>query len=445
MRTQTIMKTMALLLVYFFAVHTMMAQEKTEVDHSYKPLTLKLSEDGKKYIRFITWHQMWLTTNNLSNDSDFGITPSIRRSRFLAFTQISPRFLLLTHFGVNSLSDGGLNISGVQSNGPQMFLHDAWVEYKVTPDDAMYVGSGLHYWNGLSRLTNLSTLNLMTLDAPNPFFNWSQLGYTGQFARHLGVYAKGKIGKFDYRVSINDPLNNHIDGGITADQLTENRAIYNADNIYQNTKGNSLIGGYFRYNVFDAESIKLPYAVGTYLGKKKVLAIGAGFNYHANGTISLKDATNPVDMSAEDIIAELDNKTDLHNVANFAIDVFYDAPLGEGAITALGAFYSFNYGPNFVGSRAGTGTVAHLQAGYLLPRFSDLGQLQPYLAFSARTYEAFADTDRPTGTGINIGANWFMNGHHSKFTLEFRGSTRGGDPDGLLDTNQIRFQAMIFL
>jgi len=435
----------------------MTAQEKTEVDHSYKPLTVKLSEDGKKYIRFITWHQMWLTTNNLSNDSDFGITPSIRRSRFLAFTQVSPRFLLLTHFGLNSLSDGGLTISGVQGNGPQMFLHDAWAEYKVTPDDAMYIGGGLHYWNGLSRLSNQSTLNLMTLDAPNPFFGWSQLGYTDQFARHLGVYAKGKIGKFDYRVSINDPLNSNIDASANqqaAFYASQDRAFYNANNLYNDTKGRSFIGGYFRYNIFDGESIKLPYAVGTYLGKKKVLAIGAGFNYHANGTMSMKDSLNPIIVPSLDdpervpkLIAELDAKAELHNVTNFAIDVFYDAPIGEsgGAVTALAAFYNFNYGPNFVGARASTGNIFYAHAGYLIPKFSDLGLLQPYVGFTARTYEAFSDTDKPTGTGINVGFNWFMNGHHSKLTLEFHGVTRGGDVNGLQDNNQIRFQAMIFL
>ena len=36
------------------------------VDHSYKPLTLKLNEDGSKYVRLIMWHQMWatMTKNN---------------------------------------------------------------------------------------------------------------------------------------------------------------------------------------------------------------------------------------------------------------------------------------------------------------------------------------------------------------------------------------------
>ncbi|HRF41364.1 MAG TPA: hypothetical protein PK198_21375, partial [Saprospiraceae bacterium] len=37
--------------------------EKPKVDHSYKPLTLKLSEDGNKYVRLLIWHQFWATLN----------------------------------------------------------------------------------------------------------------------------------------------------------------------------------------------------------------------------------------------------------------------------------------------------------------------------------------------------------------------------------------------
>ncbi len=35
------------------------AKDEMMVDHSYKPLTLNLSDDGSKYIRFLVWNQMW--------------------------------------------------------------------------------------------------------------------------------------------------------------------------------------------------------------------------------------------------------------------------------------------------------------------------------------------------------------------------------------------------
>jgi hypothetical protein len=51
------------------------------------------------------------------------------------------------------------------------------------------VGGGLHYWNGISRLNNQSTLNLMTLD--NQRQAWATLGLSDQFAETHRVYAKG--------------------------------------------------------------------------------------------------------------------------------------------------------------------------------------------------------------------------------------------------------------
>ncbi|MCB9041452.1 MAG: hypothetical protein H6557_32940 [Lewinellaceae bacterium] len=42
-------------------------------------------------------------------------TTSIRRSRFLAFAQVSPRFLILTHFGLNNLTPD--NLTSLGNNG----------------------------------------------------------------------------------------------------------------------------------------------------------------------------------------------------------------------------------------------------------------------------------------------------------------------------------------
>ena len=167
--------------------------ETSEIDHSYKPLKLDLSEDGSKYIRFIVWHQQWLQTSNLEADTKTTLTSFARRSRFLAFAQISPRFLILTHIGLNNQTPGNLTSLGNNGNSSQFFLHDAWTEFKVSNNNALYVGTGLHYWKGLTRLANQSTLNFMTMDNTRPFAQWHSLGITDQFARHMGVYAKGQM------------------------------------------------------------------------------------------------------------------------------------------------------------------------------------------------------------------------------------------------------------
>ncbi|MEL6659633.1 MAG: hypothetical protein AAFR36_24435, partial [Bacteroidota bacterium] len=263
------------------------AQEAPTVDHSYKPLKLNLNEDGSKYIRFIIWHQQWLSSSNLSapdngEAAELQLTSSIRRSRMLAFAQVSPRFLILTHFGLNGLNPGNLTSLGGNGDAPQLFLHDAWVEFMVNKN--LYIGSGLHYWKGLTRLSNQSTLNFMTLDQSRPFVHWHSLGITDQFARHLGVYAKGSIDKFDYRIAFNNPGRNGIRGNFNGhdDPALSYDGVNNLDKD-GNPTGNTIVEGYFRYQLADQESTKLPYAVGSYLGKKNVLAIGAGFYAHPNG------------------------------------------------------------------------------------------------------------------------------------------------------------------
>jgi len=431
-----------LLLIGFWSTNNVYAQEeKKEIDHSYKPMTLKMSEDGSKYIRFITWHQFWLTSQNLSdNNADFKVSPSIRRSRLLWFAQVSPKFMILMHMGLNGLNSSNMTITGVQGNGPQMFLHDAWGEYKL--NDALYVGGGLHYWKGMNRLANSSTLNFMTLDATTPFVGWHSLGQTDQFARHMGVYFKGQAGKFDYRLAFNDALRGNLQAGNGIAALNGGNTLYNSNNLYGDTKGGLVMEGYFRYQLWDKESTKLPFAVGTYLGKKKIFNLGVGFFAQPNGSIRLNNTSNPVDetLSGTALYNALDSQTSTESVSHFAVDAFYEAPAGEGALNAYATFMSFNYGENFTyqnGSGSldvGTGNVLYGHVGYLLPG----KKVMPYVAFQNRSYDGHTDN----GSTFDLGLNYYVNGHFAKITLEYH-SVKWGNREQ--DLSQLRLQSMIFL
>ena len=371
--------------------------QEVPVDHSYKPLTVKLTEDGAKYIRFISWHQIWAEDGNLNNDNA-GMTMRVRRSRLLAYAQISPRFLILTHFGLNTLTSRNMDPigDGRVSDAPQLFLHAAWNEFNVLGDESLYIGSGLHYWNGLSRLTSASTLNFMTLD--NHRQAWAQLGLSDQFARHLGVYAKGMIGKVRYTLAVNDPISNALGSADRAD-LADGTITYSGRRILGKDAG-LAVTGYVDVQFMDKESNKLPYRVGSYLGAKTVFNLGAGFFSHANGTVEIDGA---------DALG--------HDVNHFSADVFYDAPLGQGAINAYGAFYSFDYGPNYaLGTTYGTGSAYYGHVGYLLPfSFSDGQRLMPYIAYSSNDFEAYENP----GNRFQLGANWFINGHNAKVSMEY--------------------------
>ena len=121
------------------------------------------------------WYQFWLTAQQ--NDAEqYKITPSLRRTRFLAYAQISPRSLINTHFGINSFSADDMN--GIGQGRAQMFLHDPWVEFEAVPDH-LYLGGRLHYCNGISRIASQSNLNFPPLDMPR--FNWPTINTTDQF------------------------------------------------------------------------------------------------------------------------------------------------------------------------------------------------------------------------------------------------------------------------
>lgn len=394
-------------------------QETSEEDRSYRPLTLQLDDSGNKYIRFIMWHQVWATTNNLAvEESKLTVTPSIRRSRFLAYAQISPRFLILTHFGLNGLNPNNLSALGNDRNSPQFFLHGAWTEFKVTNE--LYIGGGLHYWKGMTRLANQSTLNFMTLDQSRPFVHWHSLGISDQFARHLGIYAKGKIGRFDYRVALNSPGRNPLGGGIDFGGQSEwTYTGATTPNSEDATTGNTVVEGYFRYNFWDQESTKLPYQVGTYLGEKKVLGIGAGFFAHPNGMYNAEEAIHG-------------------DVMHFAVDAFFDVPTNSGGVNAYASLLHFNYGENYLSRWAGTGTAFYGHVGHY---FSG-PKLMPYVAYQIGAYDAL-DTNP---TALDIGMNYFLNGHHAKLTLEYHRISDNPLEGGIdQDVTQLRLQAHIFL
>ncbi len=418
-------KRLWIIVACFFTIVNapLQAQGILNKDWSYKPMVLKLDESGDKYIRFIMWHQVWLTTNDLSGENNhLQLSPSIRRSRFLAYAQVSPNFLILTHFGLNGLTTENMTSLGNNGDGPQLFLHGAWGEFKLI--DQLYIGGGLHYWNGLTRLASQSTLNFMTLDQSRPFTSWHSLGITDQFARHLGVYAKGQIGKLDFRIAMNSPIRHPLANGMDyglKDSGLEYCGVMNPD-LDGQAVGNLLFDGYVRINFWDEESTKLPYNVGTYLGEKRIFAIGGGFFIHPNGMFESSSGMH-------------------YGVRHFALDAFLDMPVPEGAVNAYVSLTNFDYGQNYVGRWAGTGTAIYGQAGYFLKAL----RLMPYAAVNVGKYQGFFD---PIYTW-DFGVNYFVQGHNAKVTLEYHrmaGDIREAAIESQDDAfSQIRLQMHIFL
>lgn len=380
-------------------------------------MKVKLNEDGSKYFRIISWGQFWTQYNDNVPDDVSKINFSMRRARVLMYSQINKDFLILTHFGLNSLNANTMSPTG-KGESSQLFFHDVWGQYSL--GDKHAVGGGLHYWNGISRLNNQSTLNMLTLD--NNRQSWATIGLSDQFARHLGIYVKGAIGKLQYRIAVNEALTNNLQG--TVDPVADGSAVYAGRRLLGSKDAGKNFAGYFDYHFMDQESNFLPYKVGSYLGGKKVFNVGAGFFYHPNGSV-LAD-TNGV-LEGED-------------VAIFALDAFYDAPLGENgsAITAYATYQNNNYGKDYtLGQTYETGSMIYAHVGYVIPNTDKKIKIQPYASFNTRTIDAIDDN----ATSFGIGTNAYLSGHHSKLTLEYQ-NTKYGDNDA---TGVVTLQAMIYL
>jgi hypothetical protein len=411
-------------------------------------MTVVLDDKGKKYIRFLTWAQAWTaftennpgTVNAYDELKDNALDIGLRRVRFLTYSQLTEKYLILVHVGINNqtfTNGGGSGSGGVGPYGagkkPQVFFHDVWNEYAVVPqsecsDFSLSVGAGLLYWNGISRKSSSSTMGYMTVDAP--IFCWPNIEFSDEFARQLGWYAKGKWHKLDYRVSVTQPFNTDDRlGGADRPALNRERAI--------NIAADSLAyAGYFDWEFWDQESNLLPYKTSTWLGEKSVFNIGAGFYFHPDSS-GILDANSQ--LQKQDQLA-------------VGIDCYYDKPVGDcgAALTLYGVYYIFDYGDNYfrnigimntgrLGSPGvlaaqgitptisgpgnaqpfmGTGEILYLEGGYLLPSSilgGSHGRLQPFAAF---THKNLAWLDDPA-FNWDMGLNYLIDGHRAKLTFQY--------------------------
>ncbi|MFH6972155.1 porin [Flavobacterium petrolei] len=407
-------------------------------------LKFNLNEDGSKFMRVIAWNQIWMRSSEMNPGTMIGGEATStatdignRRLRFLAYAQVSKRYMILTHFGINNqtfINGGAAGTSGTGGYGagkkPGLFFHDAWNEYAVVLPEkdkkfSFTLGAGLHYYMGLSRLTMASTLNFLTIDAP--IFNWPLIENSDQFARQVGLFAKGKYGKLEYRLSYNKPYATNL----TPTNTTNASNAVAVDNSGM-TKWSKA--GYFEYQFLDQEANVLPFKVGSYLGTKKVFNIGAGF-------YTAPDATK----------TSVNSTINKHDIKLFSADVFLDMPIGKKenkmAVTGYSVLYDYDFGPNylrnvgimnigsvdpnFTGSRAiagagnaqptiGSGNIWYTQAGILLPNkeAKPKVRIQP---FGAVTYKNF-DALTQSSTQFDVGSNFFIDGHHAKITAQY--STR---------------------
>lgn len=383
-------------------------------------LKIYLNDDSTRYIKATGLAQIWARFEDNNPGSTISGTPKkesfdvgLRRVRFQIMSQVTKHVFFYTQVGINSINSLSARKTG-------LFFHDVTGEYSMFKN-MLTIGGGLSGWNGTSRYSSSGVGNILGLDLP--VVQEATNDVTDQFVRKLGVYAKGKIKGFDYRISVSNPF--PVQNAITAVA-----ALSGTNTSYYSTKAPELqYQGYFMYQFLDKESNQLPYMTGSYLGKKRVLNIGTGFAYQ-------KDAMWHRNAVLDTISTPLQQ---------FGVDVFYDSYLNkdkQNAITAYASFLNYDFGPNYIRNVAimntangtnssasfngsgngvplvGTGQVVYAQAAYLFKKdlLKSYGTIQPYLSGVYANYEKLKD---PVML-YDIGLNWIMSGQNSKLSLDYQ-------------------------
>lgn len=371
-------------------------------------LKLNFDETGETYVKASVRMQLWTryfdtnpgtTINGENVDNVFDV--SVRRLRMGVSAQLTPKLYVYSLFGGN-------NLNSVSEKTFQLKVLDLYAEYEFAKEFAL--GFGKSGWEGLSRWNVRSSKSLMAVDAP--IFSLLTVNKNDDAARDLGIWAKGQLGKFDYILSIK----NSVQFGVIVKEGTVDYAL---------NKPRKRASAYVKYEFLDNESNKSAYSggAGTNVGTKNILNLGAGFMHQSKMTSQL-----------------INGEEKFYDFNNWAVDLFYDAPLNKEkgtAITSYLGFFSTDFGPDYIrnvganditsggtsfnGSgndfpMMGTGNTVFFQFGYLLPKAENNIQFQPNIAVQYSDFDLLDDAM----VVYDLGINCYFKGHSNKLSLGYQ-------------------------
>ncbi|WP_343680136.1 porin [Chryseobacterium arthrosphaerae] len=400
-------------------------------------LKIKLNSKGDQWIKLGISSQIWLRSiENNPGTSVNGVPQEqtydagIRRMRLIIQSQVTPFYSVFLQMGINNqnfISGGG---SGTGNNGAgkkaPFFFHDAYNELAIIPrnnfqtgkpnKNNLYLGAGLHSWNGVSRLTNASTTKMLAGDIP--IFNFPSIEIADQFSRQLGVFVHGEFDRLNYRFSVNKPFATNLKPAVGGPAVDNNQS------------GKLSYSGYAFYQFFGKETTVTSFLPGNTLAARKVLNIGTGF-------YTSKDATQTQPS---------ENVFESHPANIFGADVYSEIPLGnknkEMGLTLYSVYYNYNYGPNylrmtgllnpgapdpaFTGQRAlegagnnrvlmGTGNIWFSQVGFVIPKFSTILKIQPFFNYALKNMKAL----NQSGSYYDIGTNFYLYGQNARIVVQY--------------------------
>ena len=293
----------------------------------------------------------------------------VRRLRLLFAGQVTKNVSFFVETDAPNL---GKTLPGGKNIQPSLILQDAYAEFRVA--GGFMLDAGLMFVP-FSRNSLQSAATLLPIDYGAYTFSDSS-PTESTTGRDTGFQARGNLvgNRLEYRIGA---FQGFRDTG--------------SDNAFR-------YAGRVRYNVLDTESGF--FYTGTYLGKKKILAVGAAF----------------------------DAQQDYHA---YDIDAFFDHPLGPGAVTAQVNYNRFDGGDTLKTLPKQNDVL--VEAGYLIRAL----KLTPVLQFA---HKNVSDQSPGDESRTAVGANYWWAGHNVNVKALY---TRIA-PKGLNKQNEFTVQLQVF-
>jgi hypothetical protein len=349
--------------------------------------TIKVNDSISVRVGFLS--QTWADFNeNVRQDTSYAQSIFQRRIRLLVGAQIGSH---LNFFFETDNPNLGRTTAGVaKALGTGFITQDAYVEYKpVSTSNAFLMVAGLQLIP-LCRNCLESAVTLLPIDYSS--YSFLQSGPTGSsVGRDVGFQAKGYLAgnRVEYRAGLFSGARLTGAGGAV-------------------TSSNSLRGaGRLQVQLLEPEAPTYSYA-GTYLGRRKILAIGAGID----GQSSYKA---------------------------WAADAFLSYPFGNNGVTAQANFIHYD-GDTFFPTLVKQNTF-EIEGGYHLTD----SKITPFAKFEARDIADNILAANQDEHRFQVGLSYYIMGHNLNLKAAYtRGTFDRLAPLASLAQNGFTFQLQGF-
>ena len=350
---------------------------------------VELYRDGDISLSVGYWGQAWYQYVNPEAGEELNDF-MIRRTYFSVKGTATPEISFFMHYAGDRIGQEGLDNSSY-GLGTGLALRDAWVSYKILGNDFM-IQAGRMYIPFTRNYGTTSTKALLTTE-----LDWGQGGIRS------GIFYPSKVGRDDSVTLWGNVLEDRLQYRLMAGEGAESSTLNPDDNL--------RFAGRASFNFFDTETGW--FNKGTNLGRKKILAIGGGFDYQ------------------QDLV--WGDKQDDYTA--YTADIHLDMPMGAGAVTADAAYIGVENAVNPITSSdltAGTdGDIITGQLGFLFNR-----NIQPFVHAEVIMPDASGAEDTNV---YGAGLNYYIKGLANKLTAEY--TLVDSDNDDIGETDIITVQA----